>query len=389
MKKIIPSLSKMWLKVLNFEQSLFPQLQDTFGPLSSKEEKLMKILDFAEIEQFVHTVQITNPPKDREEMARAFVAKSVYNFQTTRALIERLKIDKTLRMLCGWRYHTHIPSESKFSRVFDEFSQQRIANKAQDMFIEKYLSEVVFFYGSTDSTAIELREKPAKKEKIKKEEKQKKRKRGRPKKGEAVPPKEPTILQQQEKMNTAEEMLSLISTQCDVGIKQNAKGNRYKWIGGKLHMTVVDGDIPVTAIYSSASVHDSSLALPMISKSSSKVNYLYDLQDAAYDSAVIKAFSIKHNHRPIIDTNPKNSKVLKERIALAKSEKAILQSLNLYNDSDELHYHQRSSVERVNAYLKDNYGCDKIYYRGATKVASVLAFGVLSVCIHQSLKLVT
>jgi len=389
MKKIIPSLSKMWLKVLNFEQNLFPQLQDTFGPLSPKEEKLMKILDFAEIEQFVHTVQITNPPRDREEMARAFVAKSVYNFQTTRALIERLEIDKTLRMLCGWRYHTHIPSESKFSRVFDEFSQQRIANRAQDMFIEKYLSDAVFFYGSTDSTAIELREKPAKKEKIKKEENQKKRKRGRPKKGEALPPKEPTILQQQEKMNTAEEMLSLISTQCNVGIKQNAKGNRYKWIGGKLHMTVVDGDIPVTAIYSSASVHDSSLALPMISTSSSKVNYLYDLQDAAYDSAVIRAFSIKHNHKPIIDTNPKNSKVLKEQIALAKSEKEILQSLNLYNDSDEIHYHQRSSVERVNAYLKDNYGCDKIYYRGATKVASVLAFGVLSVCIHQSLKLVT
>ena len=258
MKNIIPSLSKMWLKVLNLEQSLFPQLQDTFGPLSPKEEKLMKILDFAEIETFVSTVQITNPPKDREEMARAFVAKSVYNFQTTRALIERLEIDKTLRMLCGWRYHTQLPSESKFSRVFDEFSKQRIASKAQDVFIEKYLSDVLFFYASTDSTAIELREKPAKKEKKNKSEDIKpKRKPGRPKKGEVVPPKEPTILQQQEKMQTIEEMLSLISTQCDVGIKQNSKGNRYKWIGGKLHLSVVDGDIPVTAIYSSASVHDS------------------------------------------------------------------------------------------------------------------------------------
>jgi len=387
MKNIIPSLSKMWLKVLNLEQSLFPQLQDTFGSLSPKEEKLMKILDFAEIEKFVCTVQITNPPKDREEMARAFVAKSVYNFQTTRALIERLEVDKTLRMLCGWRYHTQVPSESKFSRVFDEFSDKHIAGKAQDMFIEKYLSEVLFFYGSTDSTAIELREKPVKKEKSK--DAKPKRKRGRPKKGEVVPPKEPTILGQQEKMQTCQEMLSLISTQCDVGIKQNAQGNRYKWIGGKLHMTVVDGDIPITAMYSSASVHDSSLALRMISETSSKVDYLYDLDDAAYDSSIIRAYSVGKGHRPIIDINPKNSKVLKAQIELAKSEKEILQSLNLYNNSDELHYNQRSSVERVNAYLKDNYGCDKIYYRGATKVASVLAFGVLSVCIHQSLKLVT
>jgi hypothetical protein len=387
MKKIIPALSKMWLKVLNLEQSLFPQLQESFGPLSPQEEKLMKILDFAEIEQFVCTVKITNPPKDREEMARAFIAKSVYNFQTTRALIDRLSVDKTLRMLCGWRYHTHLPSEFKFSRVFDEFSKQRIANKAQDMFIEKYLKEVLFLYGSTDSTAIELREKPVKKEKC--EETKPKRKPGRPKKGEVVVPKEPTTLQQQEKMDTIEEMLSLISTQCDVGIKQNAKGNRNKWIGGKLHLTVVDGDIPVTAMYSSASVHDSSLALPMINESSSKVTYLYDLQDAAYDSSIIRAYSISKDHRPIIDINPKNSKVLKEQISLAKSEKEILQSFNLYNNSDDLHYNQRSSVERVNAYLKDNFGCNKIYYRGATKVASVLAFGVLSVCIHQSLKLVT
>jgi hypothetical protein len=391
MKNIVPdlssSLSKMWVKIRNIENTLFPELQTTLGPLSPKEEKLIKILDFAEIETFVSTVQVTNPPKDREEIARAFIAKSVYNFQTTRALIDRLTIDKTLRILCGWRYHTNLPSESKFSRVFDEFSNQRIASKAQDMFIEKYLKEVLFFYGSTDSTAIELREKPVKKKKCK--EIKLKRKRGRPKKGEVVVTKEPTILEQQEKMDTTEEMLSLVPTQCDVGIKQNAKGNRYTWIGGKLHMTVVDGDIPVTAMYASASVHDSSLALPMIKETSSKVNYLYDLQDAAYDSSIIRAYSINEGHRPIIDINPKNSKVLKEQIALAKSEKEILQSFNLYNDWDEKCYNHRSSVERVNAYLKDNFGCNKIYYRGATKVASVLAFAVLSICIHQSLKLVT
>ena len=123
MRKIIPSLSKMWLKVMNLEQSLFPRLGESIGRLSTKEEKLIKILDFAQIEKFVFSSSITNPPKDREEMARAFVAKQVYNLQTTRDLIERLKIDRTLRVICGWRYHNEIPSESKFSRVFKEFSQ--------------------------------------------------------------------------------------------------------------------------------------------------------------------------------------------------------------------------------------------------------------------------
>jgi len=165
MEKIIPSLLKMWLKVINLEQSLFPKLQESMGSLSPKEEKLIKILDFAEIERFVSSVQITNPPKDREEMARAFVAKQVYNFQTTRELIDRLKIDRTLCLLCGWQHQNKIPSESKFSRVFKEFSKQQIATKAHDAFIENYLSEILFFYISSDSTAIELREKSAKKEK--------------------------------------------------------------------------------------------------------------------------------------------------------------------------------------------------------------------------------
>lgn len=385
MEKIIPSLSKMWLKVINLEQTLFPKLEESMGSLSPKEEKLIKILDFAQIENFVCTAQITNPPKDREELARAFVAKQVYNIQTTRDLIERLKIDRTLRIICGWRYHHEIPSESKFSRVFGEFSQQRIATKAHDVFIEKYLSETLFFYHSMDATAVEHREKAVKQIK----EIKPKRRQGRPRKGEEGPPKKPSILQQQEQMDDTEEMLSLIKTECDTSIKQNSKGNRHRWIGGKLHLAVVDGDIPITALYSSASVHDSSLALPLIKQSSQKVNYLYDLADAAYDNRIIKDYSRLHNHRPIIDINPKNSKKLKAKKVLDKSETKILDSLNIYKDSDDLHYNQRSSVERVNAYLKDSYGCSRIYYKGAQKVASVFAFAVLSVCITQSLKLVT
>ena len=112
-------LSKMWNKVLNLETTLFPTLKEELRleALSRKEQKLIKILDFAEIEKNITVAKITNTPKDREEIARAFIAKSVYNFQTTRDLIDRLHIDRTLRILCGWRYANDIPSESKFSRV--------------------------------------------------------------------------------------------------------------------------------------------------------------------------------------------------------------------------------------------------------------------------------
>ena len=388
--KISSNLSKIWTKVLNLENSLFPELKESLRieEFSSKESKLIKILDFAEIEKFVNTTSLTNPPQDRVQIARAFIAKSVYNFQTTRDLINRLHVDRTLRILCGWIYKNHIPSEATFSRAFKEFSELQIAQKAHEKFVAEYLSKKEFFYNATDATKIPLREKPVKAEK----KKPKPKKRGRPKKGEEREPKEPTILQKQKELQSVEEKLSLISTECGVGIKQNSKGYKETWIGGKLHISAVDGDIPVIAFYSGANVHDSSVALPLMQESSKRVNYFYDLQDAAYDADIIREFSTQLGHRPIIDINPKNSKVIRDKIELKKDEKMKFKHLGLMPSiemKEDIHYKQRSMVERVNKYLKDDFGCNTIFYQGATKVAAVLAFGILSVCIQQSLKLVT
>ena len=55
MRNIIPKftskLSDMWIKILNLENCLFPELKEQLGILSTKEEKLIKILDFAQIEK--------------------------------------------------------------------------------------------------------------------------------------------------------------------------------------------------------------------------------------------------------------------------------------------------------------------------------------------------
>ncbi len=383
--KLSTNLSKMWTKILNLENCLFLEIKEQLGTLSTKEEKLIKILDFAQIEKNVTVVTITNIPKDREEIARAMIAKSVYNMQTTRDLIDRLHSDRVLRVLCGWRYKIDIPSEAKFSRVFKELSDLQIAQKTHKKFVNEYLSDTVFMYNATDAAMIPLREKPVK---IKKEEKPK-NKVGRPKKGEKREPVKPKILELQKEMKTTKKMLSLVSTVCGVGVKQNSKGNREITIGGKLHISAVDGDIPIAAFYSGANVHDSSVALPLINETGKRVMYLRDLLDAGYDSDIIREFSEKLNHKAIIDINPKNSKELKQKIQLIKDEKVKFEFLNLPKSSDEHHYNQRSMVERVNKYLKDDFGCNTIYYQGATKVASVLSFGILSVCIHQSLKLIT
>jgi DNA-binding transcriptional regulator GbsR (MarR family) len=91
-------------------------------------------------------------------------------------------------MLCGWRYKTDIPSEAKFSRVFKELSDLKIAEKTHEKFVKEYLSDELFFYNATDATKVPLREKTVKVEK----EKTKPKKEDDPKKG-----KQENLLNQQ------------------------------------------------------------------------------------------------------------------------------------------------------------------------------------------------
>ena len=85
----------------------------------------------------------------------------------------------------------------------------------------------------------------------------------------------------------------------------------------------------------------------------------------------------------------RQAKELKAKIELQKYERETFAYLSQYLNCDEQYYNQRSMVERVNKLLKDDFGCNTIYYQGAKKAASVLAFGILSICIEQSLKLAT
>jgi hypothetical protein len=78
-------------KIINLENSLFLELKYSLRieEFISKETKLIKILDFAEIEKYIITSSQTNTPKYTEQIAIAFIRKSVYNLQTTRDLIDK------------------------------------------------------------------------------------------------------------------------------------------------------------------------------------------------------------------------------------------------------------------------------------------------------------
>ena len=124
---------------------------------------------------------------DRVNLARACLAKALWDIPTTRALVERLKVDRQLRNLCGWVLISEIPSESKFSRAFAEFAESDLAGQMHKAVIREPLEQIIVGHVSRDSTAIPAHEKPT--PKCKSDQKPTKRKRGRLRKGEVRPPK--------------------------------------------------------------------------------------------------------------------------------------------------------------------------------------------------------
>ena len=95
------TLSTYWIRI---QEELLPWLDDTtLGPLSGHHKQLVNVLGMVRIEAFLPGWQGLpgRPPSERAALARAFVAKAVFNVPTTRLLIEILSADKTLRRLCG------------------------------------------------------------------------------------------------------------------------------------------------------------------------------------------------------------------------------------------------------------------------------------------------
>jgi len=102
-----------------------------------------------------------------------------------------------------------------------------------------------------------------------------------------------------------EENLLDLPSKCNVGTKKNSKGYKESWTGYKLHVDCIDGDIPVSVILTSASLHDSQVAIPLAQMSAERLTNLYDLMDSAYDAPQIHSFSESQGHRAIIDNNPR------------------------------------------------------------------------------------
>ena len=336
---------------------LFPVIEEEIQTeLTVKEKRFVEVVSLMDIAKHMRAYSwygIGRKKSNRISILKAYIAKAVYNLPTTKILMEYLNSGRTLRRLCGWERKADIPSESTFSRAFAEFSKGRLSEMIFEAMVKDHLGNKLVGHISGDSTAIEAREKALRKVKAEKKSK----KRGRPFKG-PVQAIETKRLDLQLK-RSLEENLEDLPKFCDFGGKRDSKGNKYSWQGYKLHICVADGDVPISAILTSASLHDSQAAIPLAQMTNERVINCYDLYDAAYDAPQIKDFSRNLGHVPIIDSNPRRG----EKIPFDPAQKA--------------RFANRSSVERVNSDLKDNHGGNHIRVKGHSKVMCHLMFGLL------------
>ena len=95
---LLSCLSRTWSHI---QGNLFPWLTEELGPLTETHEQVVVAFEVADVEAFVQVWcgLPGRPPSDRAALARAFVAKAVIGLPTTAMLIDRLTVDKPLRLL--------------------------------------------------------------------------------------------------------------------------------------------------------------------------------------------------------------------------------------------------------------------------------------------------
>lgn len=343
---------------------LFPRVEEELGELGSRHRDLVEALAMLQLEGCVAIRHGRGRPRhDRVAIARAFLAKAIFQLPNTRALLDRLAHDLALRRLCGWERASQVPDETVFSRAFAEFAQEGFAQRVHEELIRRTVSVRLVGHILRDGTAIEVPEKrtpPADGPKPRRSHK---------KSGTTKDPERMSRIERQVAGHMSlPEMLAELPRECNKGCKPDSKGNKKYWIGYKLHLDVADGQIPISCLLTSASLNDNQVAIPLATITAQRVTSCYDLMDAGYDCDLIREHSRSLGHVPIIDYQKRGS--VKPELSPAQLQR----------------YKERGTAERVNARLKEEFGGRTVRVRGWAKVMTHLMFGILALCVNQILR---
>ena len=102
-------------------------------------------------------------------------------------------------------------------------------------------------------------------------------------------------------------------------------------------------------------------SIPLAMMTSKRVRSLYHLMDSAYDAREIRDHILSLGHVAIIDTNPRRSAGRKQE----KAREANARRSIGYTRPEIRRYAERTTVERVNGRLKDDFGARHLRACGA------------------------
>ena len=234
-------LSDYWYA---FQQELFPRLESELGPMGERYELFVAVLELVRVEALLpFRGQVGRPEEDRAALARAFIAKAVFDIPTTRALIERLEDRQAMPAVRLERCRPDFRARGAFSlRV----SESRLASRLHEtlQLRGRLLDGVILSStlagcdgdrgageGGAEAEGSEAEAAQA---------------------GAATQGRGCLAGDRSRASGTAtdDEPSADAGTcrGCDVGSKRNAKGHTTSWIGYKLHVDTADGGIPISCI---------------------------------------------------------------------------------------------------------------------------------------------
>lgn len=338
-----------------------------------------------------------------EAVLRSLMARIDEKIPTQKALIQRLKSDLRLKLSVGFLYSQAIPSEATYSRVMATLANHLpLLEKMNQDLLHLIHEELAIFNENVaiDVTSIEARTKPVKTEN----------------------PKLPST--EEQRTMTTEEILATIPAYASWGVKKNSQGKNYFWFGYKGSLAVSTQSQYILNLHiASAFSSDVSLAIPTIRKTAAectpKKEATYFSLDKGYDAKEIYQELHSLEMEPIIPLKsvPKNEGEVDAHYAPT----CLLEYSYRYDSYDKrygalkyvrpkehckdcplqhegmcqkvikikqmndprkynhpargtqawkLKYNERSSVERVNAYLKDSYQLnDTRFYKPSHAIA--------------------
>ncbi|PGS45881.1 transposase [Bacillus sp. AFS041924] len=407
---------------------------------SNRFEAIFSTINIDPIVHFISKKSIYGRPTELNvhAMIYSLIARIVDRIPTIKDLVKRLENDFIFRYDCGFCFSDATPSEASFSRLIEKLSQSSLIETVKETLVLQAIKEGFISDDSVsiDATHFESRDRAVQEEK---KSKPGKKKRGRKSKAEKARYDQQKQAENENKSIyektiadqldvSLEELEAEMPIQPKWGIKKNSEGKNTNWFGFKAHLAVGTSSQYILKSYlSSGSLNDGKAAIPLlkaIGKLPLQLNY--SIFDAGYDYQAIYQQSLSQEIQPIIAYNKKNEgeyvgfdqnfaptcvlehsyrydsfdpkyktlkyKRPKECESCSLAQDSLCQKVYKIRQETDIRkyaapgrgtqkwkslFKLRTSVERVNAYLKEFFQLNNVRHRTGAKAKLHLSLATL------------